>query len=192
MSISPEKLTTLWGFSQNPFEYYKAEDEEDAKNLIDPWSFFVEPRYFQEIIGNTERSKPKSSIVFAHRGEGKSFLCKRVLQSLRQDRSNFIVEYINFSDFKTEDLDKITIEYHLDKIISLCLNKVVDEILINRNLFDKLDPNEKKKLMWFINNYYSGLIENKGDILEKIFYPGQQKFGPPRDYVVGSLVTLRE
>jgi len=67
------------GFDSNPFQYTNAEKEDRLEE------YFISPPYFESVWGNPQN--PKSAIVFAPRGGGKTAQRKMVeLQSRKSGR----------------------------------------------------------------------------------------------------------
>jgi hypothetical protein len=155
--MNPDDLTrNVWGFSQNPFSVSSAETEEQITE-IDLRSLFIEPPYYDQIVSNPDH--PVSSIVFGYRGDGKSIICNRMRQELlSKNKRVFVIDYTKFSD-NDEPLDEailkaISLEYHIIKIIDLCLNKYVAELEMDPALFDRLNSVERSNLEWFIHAYH--------------------------------------
>ena len=126
----PDELTLKWGFLENPFSIFSIEGE--ARGLkFDARSFFVEPPYFQRIVGDPKR--PLSTIIIGARGSGKSF----IRNSLRDEIFNkgykvLIIDYVDFYDdvFEVLDQEDVILDYHLNKIIYLCLVSLLKEFYL--------------------------------------------------------------
>jgi len=142
--MDSETLTINWGFISNPFKTYSAEHEKD------PQPFFVEPPYFKDILGDL--AAPTSSIVFGNRGEGKSTICRMVNYELTQIGKNkiLIVLYTDFSEWDKKDIEELSIENHLNKILGLSVEKFIQEIEKDDSILDEFDTNNLSMLEWFI------------------------------------------
>ncbi|MDD2754387.1 MAG: P-loop NTPase fold protein [Methanothrix sp.] len=151
----PDDLTRMWGFSLNPFGTSSAEIEEQTLKF-NAKSFFINPPYFQRIVGDPRH--PTSTIIIGDRGSGKSIICSRVRQELLKIKSAkiLVVDYMPFSDlsFKDTYLENISLEYHINKIIKLCLNSFIKELEESPYLLDNLDSYDKISLIWFIDKYH--------------------------------------
>ncbi|MGB6738797.1 MAG: hypothetical protein WBE55_23905 [Candidatus Sulfotelmatobacter sp.] len=103
------------GFDLDPFAKTNADEEELLK------SYFIEPPFFKAVYGDL--STPKSAVVFAPRGGGKTAL-KRMLE-LSSLSDNFLcVTYNQFgvAGLKLKDID---LQYHFRNITRLLLVAVL-------------------------------------------------------------------
>ena len=101
------------GFSSNPFQHTNADEEE----LLE--KYFVPPPYFQSVWGDPQR--PKSCVIFAPRGAGKS--AQRRMLEIRGSAPGSKVLCVQYSRFEIEgegSLASIDLGYHLKNIIQLC------------------------------------------------------------------------
>jgi hypothetical protein len=78
--MSYAELLSTMGFARDPFATTNADEEELLEN------YFIEPPFFKAVYGNIRQ--PKSVIVFAPRGGGKTALKRRIELFSRSD--NFL------------------------------------------------------------------------------------------------------
>ena len=93
------------GFEQDPFATTNADEEQLLQD------YFIEPPFFKAVYGDI--SRPKSTIVFAPRGGGKTALKRRIEISSGTD-AFLCVTYNTFptAGLKLSDIDQA---YHLRK-----------------------------------------------------------------------------
>jgi hypothetical protein len=105
------------GFERDPFAKTNA-DEED---LLE--DYFIEPPFFKAVYG--EIREPKSAVVYAPRGGGKTALKRRIELSARTDA--FLS--VTYNSFPTTGLKlkDVTLEYHLRNIARILLIAVLSE-----------------------------------------------------------------
>ena len=103
------------GFNLDPFAKTNADEEELLK------SYFIEPPFFKAVYGDL--STPKSAVVFAPRGGGKTAL-KRMLEVSSQTDGFMCVTYNQFG-VSGLTLSQIDLQYHLRNIIRLLLVAVL-------------------------------------------------------------------
>lgn len=109
--MSYELLLSNLGFDSDPFLKTNADEEERLQE------YFVAPPFFNAVNGSPK--DPKSSIVFAPRGGGKTAL-KRKIELSSLDQPFLCVTYNQF-DTLGKKLPDITLEYHISNIIRLIL-----------------------------------------------------------------------
>jgi hypothetical protein len=104
-------------FERDPFAKTNADEEELLEN------YFIEPPFFKAVYGDI--SDPKSAVVYAPRGGGKTALKRRIELSARTDRF-LSVTYNSFptSGLKIKD---VTLEYHLRNIVRILLVAILSE-----------------------------------------------------------------
>ncbi|MEC9490102.1 MAG: hypothetical protein UMU04_04075, partial [Halanaerobiales bacterium] len=143
------------GFIRDPFASTNALHEDMLKD------YFVYPDYFYSLLGSFE--KPKSSIVLAPRGTGKTAQ-RKMIEYLSEEKNELIsIIYDSFPIEDMNDVRNVTFEKHVNKIIEFLLIALLTK-LDKENKSDILDENEKKKLIKLINNYFSGINNNEIDI----------------------------
>src|ERR1017187_4075678 len=99
------------GFELDPFAKTNADEEELLK------SYFIDPPFFKAVYGDL--STPKSAVVFAPRGGGKTAL-KRMLEisSLTDDFLCVTYNQFGVSGLKLKDID---LQYHFRNVVRLLL-----------------------------------------------------------------------
>jgi hypothetical protein len=108
------------GFNLDPFAKTNADEEE----LLG--SYFIEPPFFKAVYGDL--STPKSAVVFAPRGGGKTAL-KRMLELSSLNDPFMCVTYNRFSvaGLRLEDVD---VEYHLRNLVRLLLVAILTSTVV--------------------------------------------------------------
>jgi hypothetical protein len=106
-----EFLTRL-GFTENPFQFTNADEEEHLQ------TYFIPPPYFGSVWGDPQR--PSSHVIFAPRGGGKSAQ-RRMIEYRAQSENVFAVTYDRFEKLDAVDLHTIGLDFHLRNIIELIL-----------------------------------------------------------------------
>jgi hypothetical protein len=109
--MSYNDLLHSLGFERDPFAKTNADEEELLEN------YFIEPPFFKAVYGDIH--EPKSAVVYAPRGGGKTALKRRIELSSRTD-AFLSVAYNSFptTGLKLKD---ITLEYHLRNIVRVLL-----------------------------------------------------------------------
>jgi hypothetical protein len=113
--MSYSDLLDNLGFNLDPFAKNNADEEDRLK------SYFIEPPFFKAVYGDL--ASPKSAVVFAPRGGGKTAL-KRMLELSSQDNPFLCVTYNHFATEARRAQD-ITLDYHLKNIARLLLVAVL-------------------------------------------------------------------
>lgn len=147
-------LINKLGFDIDPFAKTNA-DEEDR---ID--KYFIEPPFYKAVYGDLD--SPKSAIVFAPRGGGKTALKRKIEISSEHDPF-LCISYNNFNIVGYQ-LENINLVYHLKNIVKLILVAVMTrfgEIGINN-----LTKQDRHLLYLFIKEYFSEI--NKTELKEAI------------------------
>jgi hypothetical protein len=106
-----EFLSNL-GFTDNPFQFTNADEEEHLQ------SYFVPPPYFHSVWGDPE--SPKSQVIFAPRGGGKTAQ-RRMIEYRAETADVFVITYDRFEKLGGVDLENLSIAYHLRNIIEIAL-----------------------------------------------------------------------
>lgn len=102
-----------FGFTEDPFASTNAADEP----LID--HYFVQPPFFPAVIGDPK--KPKSNVVFAPRGGGKTAQ-KIMIERYNQSKGGFLcVAYDRFPTETIRHASDADSEYHIRNITRLLL-----------------------------------------------------------------------
>ncbi len=102
-----------FGFSEDPFASTNAADEP----LID--HYFVQPPFFPAVIGDPR--KPKSNVVFAPRGGGKTAQKIMIERRSVAERDFLCISYDRFPAESLKQLSDADSEYHVTNITRLLL-----------------------------------------------------------------------
>jgi hypothetical protein len=146
-------LKTL-GFEQDPFATTNADEEELLKN------YFIEPPFFKAVYGDINR--PKSTIVFAPRGGGKTALKRRIEISSGMDA--FLC--VTYNSFPTTGIKLIDVDqpYHLKNIVRILLVAVMGALTSDG--VGSLTGEQRHFLYLLIKSHLSGL--DKSDLKSAI------------------------
>jgi hypothetical protein len=147
------------GFELDPFAKTNADEEELLK------SYFIEPPFFKAVYGDL--STPKSAVVFAPRGGGKTAL-KRMLEISSLTDNFLCVTYNQFgvAGLKLKDVD---LQYHfrnvarllLVAILSATAEKGIDSLssddrhfiyLLTKEYLSEIDVTELKAAIQSVQN----------------------------------------
>jgi len=109
--MSYDSLIKNLGFTRDPFATTNADEEDFLED------YFIEPPFFKAVYGQLDN--PKSSVVFAPRGGGKTALKRKI--EIASKSSPFVC--VTYNSFPTDGLrlSSITHDYHLKNISRLLL-----------------------------------------------------------------------
>mgnify|MGYP000923229143 CR=1 FL=1 len=110
--MSLEKFLANLGFDSDPFAKTNADEEERLPD------YFIRPPFFSSILGETAR--PKSAVVFAPRGGGKTAL-RIMLEKASCVRDDFLCVTYNQFDLTGRKLSEVDLGYHHRSITRLVL-----------------------------------------------------------------------
>lgn len=115
--MSYSDLLLSLGFERDPFAKTNADEEELLED------YFIEPPFFKAVYGDIHA--PKSAVVYAPRGGGKTALKRRIELSARTEA--FLS--VTYNSFPTAGLklNDISLEYHLRNIVRVLLIAVLSE-----------------------------------------------------------------
>ncbi len=115
--MSNDNLLHNLGFDRDPFAKTNADEEE----LLE--SYFIEPPFFKAVHGDVD--DPKSAVVYAPRGGGKTALKRRIELSSRTEPFLCVI-YNSFptAGLKLTDID---LQYHLRNIVRILLVAILGE-----------------------------------------------------------------
>ncbi|WP_395707249.1 P-loop ATPase, Sll1717 family [Casimicrobium huifangae] len=106
------------GFAEHPFALYDAGKEPRLTE------YFVEPPYFQTLIG--DRKAPRSSVAFAPRGGGKT--AQRIMLERWSAANNVLcITYDEFEIGSQSELSKVGLDHHLRRINGLLLASLFEQ-----------------------------------------------------------------
>lgn len=143
--MDPDALTQNWGFSRYPFRgAFEAGREEDLH------SYFLEPPYFRDILGDPR--EPTSSIVFGSRGDGKTAICKMIIYHLQSETADrvLIVRYDDFSRWTQQEIVELSLDSHIEAILGLAVEKFIQELERCPSLLEALETDARSTLQWFV------------------------------------------
>lgn len=132
------------GFTRNPFAYTNADEEEELE------SYFVPPPYYEAIQG--DYNSPASHIVIAPRGSGKTAQ-RKMIEIWSKDKPVLCVTYDRFELGNNQNLDDITLNYHLKNIIQLTLLNLILWLAEYPDTINNFTKDEKKNLSILCHNY---------------------------------------
>lgn len=137
------------GFDSNPFQFTNADDEDRLEK------YFIPPSYFDSVWGNPEN--PKSAVVFAPRGGGKTAQRKMIEF---ESKTNGKVLCVNYSRFEfSKKVQNIELSDHLQKIIQIIVTDVLTKLNEEPELIKHLDETDKKYLKILVDKYLGNISE---------------------------------
>jgi hypothetical protein len=173
--ISVDEWLKSFGFVRNPFETTEAGSE--ARYATDfLHATFVKPRGFDQILGHP--THPKSSLIFASRGKGKSstrlmtaHFCREGIFSIDEAQDTdevgrvLPVHHTRFEDlFGFIGSPKELVSGHVKEILHRTITSYVDMLLSYPDLKGKvelLDPLQKWELQIFLKIYQANVPLDK-------------------------------
>ena len=132
------------GFKENPFAYTNADQEEYITE------YFVPPPYFEAIQGDYK--SPNSSVVLAPRGSGKTAQ-RKMIEEWSKDKPVLSVTIDRFEFGNNQDLNDITLVYHLKNIITNTLLNLIFWASEYPDTIKNLTKEEKRNLSILSHNY---------------------------------------
>lgn len=158
--MASSKFLNSVGFVSNPFEETNADREDDLQQ------YFVPPPYFTSLIGDPK--KPKTSMVFAPRGAGKTAQKVSIERLAINNSSNFLcISYDEFKFIPLQSLDDANSDWHLKNI----LKKIVFSILLtlegDSNKIEKIGSADKSFLGEISISLFNEMGEPEFDRLSK-------------------------
>jgi hypothetical protein len=138
-------LLSNLGFERDPFATTNADEEEFLEN------YFIEPPFFKAVYGDIH--VPKSAIVYAPRGGGKTALKRRIELAARTD-AFLCVTYNSFptSGLKLSDIDQ---QFHLQNIARNLLVAVLS--VANSSGIDRLSSDNRHFLYLLAKAHLNGI-----------------------------------
>jgi len=152
--MSNEGLLHNLGFDRDPFAKTNADEEEFLEN------YFIEPPFFRAVYGDIDA--PKSAVVYAPRGGGKTALKRRIELSSRTEPFLCVI----YNSFPTENLKlkDIDLQYHLRNIVRILLVAILGEAVTHG--IDGLDKNDRHFLFILTKEHLTKL--GRADLKEAI------------------------
>jgi hypothetical protein len=181
--VSYVELLKRLGFEADPFAKTNADEEERLNN------YFIPPPFFNAVLGTP--NTPKSALVFAPRGGGKTAL-KRKIEIEGADGDFLCVTY-NAFDVSNIKLNNVTAAYHLTNIVRLVLVAVITAAAV-RGVTEL--SSEDRHLLYLLTKIHLSKIsttELKGAIGAVQTFPDQakelwNKFAGPLAIVINALL----
>lgn len=147
--MDEEEFFNNLGFDSNPFQFTNADDEDRLEK------YFIPPPYFDSVWGNPEN--PKSVVVFAPRGGGKTAQRKMIEY---ESKINGKVLCVNYSRFEfSKKVQNIELSDHLQKIIQIIVTGILTKLNEEPALIKHLDEADKKYLKTLVNTYLGNISE---------------------------------
>ena len=137
------------GFVADPFAKTNADEEEHLD------SYFIQPPFYNAVFGDP--ISPKSTVVFAPRGGGKTALKRKI--ELASPNAKFLC--VTYNTFPTHELALTDIDaaYHLSHLIRLILIGVIGEC--NEHGIDRLTKEDRHFLYLFSKTYLTGIDQSE-------------------------------
>ena len=123
------------GFEDNPFAYTNADEEDRLPE------YFVSPPYFESVFGDPK--KPKSFIVFAPRGGGKTAQ-RRMIERQSADNEILAITYDNFDFSDVSKPNEVKIYHHLRRIIRFILTGLLVNLHSKPQIEQLLSKDDKQ------------------------------------------------
>jgi hypothetical protein len=148
--VAYRKFFSSLGFDDNPFASTNADEEERLGD------YFVPPPYFSSVFGNPDN--PKSFVVFAPRGGGKSAQ-RRMLEDKCKEQQVLAVTYDQFEFPEIQDIKDITLHMHLKRVIRFIIMGILVSLHGNPELKDRLDKHDREIIVKLATQYLTGVTE---------------------------------
>ncbi|WP_150126846.1 P-loop ATPase, Sll1717 family [Sphingomonas panacis] len=176
----------LFGFTEDPFASTNAADEP----LID--RYFVQPPFFPSVIGDP--SKPKSNVVFAPRGGGKTAQKIMIERKSEIDGGFLCVAYDKFPLDGIKQITDADAEYHITNITRLLLVAVL--ISLTDVHKSNVDATDRELIVDLSKQLLGGLSQSRlKDEIDSIKSLGQKtreswrKYGGAAISLVNAVLT---
>ncbi|WP_226528185.1 P-loop ATPase, Sll1717 family [Metabacillus niabensis] len=151
-------------FQNDPFAKVNADEEERLEE------YFIEPPFFKAVYGIP--TDPKSYVVFAPRGGGKTALKRKIEFASQQSNDYLCVTYNNF-EVAGKTLSDITLDYHLRNIIKLLLIGLIPNV--EKIGSHKISKEDKQILFFMVKHYFSDIDSFQlRDAVESVKSHGQR------------------
>lgn len=153
MIYNKDKYFQNHGFTSDPFASTNAVHEDKLKD------FFITPPYFHSLIGSIKN--PKSSIVIAPRGAGKTAQRKMIeIMSMNEDNIISIV-YDQFPIESLKKINSITYEMHLRRITKYLIIALLTKVNEYDDIDIRYDKYDKENLLTLVNEFLTGLTQSE-------------------------------
>lgn len=134
------------GFAEHPFQFTNADEEEHLQ------SYFVPPPYFISVWGDPD--SPKSQVVFAPRGGGKSAQ-RRMIEYRSETSDVFAITYDRFETLNEKELESVSADYHLRNLIQKALLGFLLEFHDRHMQAPSFRRNERDQIAGLCHQYLS-------------------------------------
>lgn len=141
---------SLIGFDDDPFAYTNADEEDRLAE------YFIPPPYFASVFGNPD--KPKSFVVFAPRGGGKSAQ-RRMIEEACTENKVFAITYSQFEFPSVRTASDVGLHHHLQNIIRFALIGLLASIYSDESLRDRLSPHDREVIVRLATQHLSDINE---------------------------------
>jgi hypothetical protein len=139
------------GFDEDPFAHTNADEEAE----ILP-TYFIPPPYFNTVFGDPDY--PKSFLVFAPRGGGKS--AQRIMiEKACIDQSVLALTYDRFEFPDADNAKDVRLSDHVYRILQFGLMGILVTLSANRDVVSRLSKNEKEMLLNLFTTYLGDMTE---------------------------------
>lgn len=138
-----------FGFSLDPFESTNAENEPELGN------YFVPPPYFPTVMGDP--ASPKSHVVLAPRGGGKTAQRRMIENRSTEDRSFLCITYDKFDQAPDFKLKHASWAYHMNQVCRLIITGVLVMIDEDPSLAEPLTTRQKQILKFQVDRFLGSL-----------------------------------
>ena len=176
-----------FGFEEDPFASTNAADEPNLSN------YFVEPPYFASVMGDP--SRPKSHVVLAPRGGGKTAQ-RRMIEDASRSENILCVTYDTFSLPEKFQLRDATWDYHAEQVARLILVGILAKLLDDPNSVGGLSKHSKSQLGIFVQKFLGSITEEQFEQAIKAIKSLPEKtielvrrFAGPFNALVGAVLT---
>jgi hypothetical protein len=181
--MSYAELLNSLGFESDPFGKTNADEEEKLDQ------YFVAPPFFNAVLGDP--LSPKSSLVFAPRGGGKTALKRKI--ELSSQESGFLCVTYNHFDVSGKKLTDISSEYHLLNLIEILLVGVITAV--SNAGIDRISNDDRHFIYLFVKKHLTQIDQAKlkTDISAIKNFPDKakeiwNKFTGPIGFVLNALL----
>lgn len=138
------------GFDDDPFQYTNADEEDRLRD------YFVPPSYFPAVFGDPEH--PKSFVVFAPRGGGKSAQ-RRMIENKSAEEHVLAITYKQFDFAEVKTVTEVTLHHHLRKILRFTIMGLLVTLNANSQLKEGLSKYDREVIVKLAKEHLSGVNE---------------------------------
>lgn len=114
--------------------------------------YFIEPPFFKAVHGIP--NDPKSYIVFAPRGGGKTALKRKIELTSEKSYDYLCITYNSFN-VTDKSIADITLDYHLGNIVKLILIGLIPAV--KKEEYHNISKEDKQILFFMVKYYFSDI-----------------------------------